>query len=282
LFTNDEEVGLIGAKNLELELNSKYLLNLDSEDENIYIGSAGGVDAIVNYPPSYKKVYGKKGELKIDKLPGGHSGIDIDKDIPNAIIELIKRVKFTIELKGGEKRNSIPASATSIEIFEGDELFEVYDSKYINFLLRLPHGVLEYDFEYKIPSKSINFAIIDGFKTIFSLRANSKEKLDEVKEYLKERAQGYVEFENEYPAWEEEKNEFIDILVDVTKKDPKKVHAGLECAVLKEKYPHIKMASYGPIIKNPHTILEKVSISSVNRVLRNLEKIFERIENEFN
>ncbi|XPV53760.1 MAG: hypothetical protein ACNI3H_01440 [Halarcobacter ebronensis] len=45
LFTSDEEIGLIGANNLEHKLNAKYMLNIDSEEEGeICIGCAGGVD----------------------------------------------------------------------------------------------------------------------------------------------------------------------------------------------------------------------------------------------
>ncbi len=281
LFTNDEEIGLIGAKKLELNIKSKYLLNLDSEDDSILIiGSAGGVDARVIYPKSFKKVYGIKGEIVIDKLPGGHSGIDIDKNIPNAIVELIKRVKNTSYLKGGERRNSIPVRALSTEVFEGNEEIEVYDDKYIHFLKELPHGVIEYDFEYKVPSKSINFALIDGFESVFSLRANSNEKLKEVKEYLISKTKGAkVIFEDEYPAWKPEKNEFIDLILKITNATPYVIHAGLECGVLKNKFSKVKFASYGPKIENPHTIRERVKISSIKKVVENLFKIIERIEN---
>ena len=44
LLTSDEEIGLIGANEVSFALKSKYMLNLDSEDEaEVYIGCAGGV-----------------------------------------------------------------------------------------------------------------------------------------------------------------------------------------------------------------------------------------------
>ncbi len=278
LFTNDEEIGLIGAFNLELNIKSPYLLNLDSEDENIYIGCAGGVDCKIEYLKATKKVYGIKGEIKIDKLPGGHSGVDIDKNIPNAIVELLIRVKNTSFLKGGERRNSIPVSAVSYEVFEGNEEVEVYDDRYIHFLKELPHGVLEFDFKYKIPSKSINFALLDGFEATLSARANSNDKLEEVKEYILSKTKGVkVTFEGEYPAWEAEENEFSQMLKEIIKSEFKVIHAGLECAVLKKKFPNVKMASYGPVIENPHSVRERVKISSVKNVLNNLEQIIRRV-----
>ncbi len=278
LFTNDEEIGLIGAKNLELKINSPYLLNLDSEDESVYIGCAGGFDCKITYPKALKKVYGTKGELVVDKLPGGHSGVDIDKNIPNAIVELLKRVKTTSYLKGGERRNSIPVRAFSCEVFGGSEEIEVYDDKYIEFLRGLPHGVLEFDFKYKIPSKSVNFALLDGFLALLSARANSNEKLEELKEYILSKTKGAsVEFEGEYPAWEADENEFSALLQKITNSTPKIIHAGLECAILKEKFKNVKMASYGPLIEYPHSIRERVKISSISNVIKVIEKLLKEI-----
>ncbi|WP_457560471.1 M20/M25/M40 family metallo-hydrolase [Caminibacter sp.] len=277
LFTNDEEIGLIGAFNLELKIKSKYLLNLDSEDENIYIGSAGGVDVKIRYPESTKTVYGTKGELKVENLPGGHSGVDIDKNIPNAIVELLKRVKNTAYLKGGERSNSIPVNAKSVEIFEGSEEFEVYDDKYLHFLKELPHGVLEFDFKYTVPSKSVNFALIDGFEAVLSCRANSNEKLEEIKNYILSKTKGAkVEFEGEYPAWAPEENTLVKKLQKITGKELKVIHAGLECGILKNKL-NVEVASFGPIIENPHSIRERVNIESVKRVIIWLDELIKEI-----
>ena len=275
LFTNDEEIGLIGAMNLELNLESSYLLNLDSEDdEYIIVGSAGGVDVKVTYPLKKEKIKGVKGKVTIDNLPGGHSGVDIDKNIPNAIIELIKKVNNLAFIKGGERRNSIPVRAEAIEIFDGNDEIEVFDKKYLEFLRKLPHGVLEFDFEFKIPSKSINFALIENENIVFSLRAKDKEKLNELKEYIKEKTAGCkVEFEGEYPAWKAEINEFTKLVEKVTNAKVIAIHAGLECGVLKEKFPHIKIVSYGPKIENPHSVRERVKISSIKKVVENVEKI---------
>jgi len=42
-------------------------------------------------------------------------------------------------------------------------------------------------------------------------------------------------------------------------------HAGLECGLIKEKYPDVDMISFGPNIRNPHSPDEKVQISSVQK-----------------
>lgn len=41
------------------------------------------------------------------------------------------------------------------------------------------------------------------------------------------------------------------------------IHAGLECAILGAAYPEWEMASIGPVIRNPHSPDERVSITSV-------------------
>ncbi|GAX87239.1 dipeptidase D [Lebetimonas natsushimae] len=279
LFTNDEEIGLIGAFNLELKINSPYLLNLDSEDENIYIGCAGGVDAIINYPLKKIKKRGYLADVKIDNLPGGHSGVDIHKNIPNAISELAFDVEEVVEFRGGERRNSIPRSAKAKEFFEsgfGEEV-DVFDDGYIRFLRNLPHGVLEYDFKFNVVSKSINLAIVENEKIILSLRANSNELLEEVKEYLKAKAKIEVEFEGEYPAWRPEITNLAKILQEITHYDFKVIHAGLECAVLKNKFPKVSMASIGPVIENPHSIYEKVNVKSIEKTLNSVETLLQKV-----
>lgn len=279
LFTNDEEIGLVGAFNLDLDIKSPYLLNLDSEDENIYIGCAGGVDAIINYPLSKIKKRGFLADVKIDNLPGGHSGVDIHKNIPNAILELAFDVDEVAEFIGGERRNSIPRAARAKEFFEsgyGKEV-EVFDDGYIKFLRNMPSGVLEYDFKFNVVSKSINLAIVENEKIILSLRANSNEVLEEVKEYLKAKVKMDVKFEGEYPAWKPEITDLAKMLKEIMNNEFKVIHAGLECAVLKNKFPDISMASIGPVIENPHSTRERVNIKSVEKILNTLEVLLQKL-----
>jgi len=113
LFTAEEEVGLLGARGLALKPVTPCLLNLDSEEEGVVtIGCAGGVDIIAT-----RKVVRERKRLHlytytVSGLPGGHSGVDIDKGIPNAISQLFQKLSehqsHIVEVTGGERRNSIP------------------------------------------------------------------------------------------------------------------------------------------------------------------------------
>lgn len=67
-----------------------------------------------------------------------------------------------------------------------------------------------------------------------------------------------VKTDGKYPAWKPDINEFTNIVLDIYKKYNKDasleaIHAGLECAIFKDKFPNIKVASIGPTIKFPHS-----------------------------
>ena len=127
LFTNDEEVGMIGANHLALSIASPLLLNLDSEDINeIVLGCAGGVDIECSIA---LKSFAKPLDSALQSHPyiyhitsrgflGGHSGIDIHHNKENAIVEygffLAQNDVYILSLNAGEKRNSIPVGVDSI------------------------------------------------------------------------------------------------------------------------------------------------------------------------
>ena len=131
LFTIDEESGMTGAMNLQPDfLQSRTLLNLDSEEEGIlYVGSAGGTDTVGRWtlatetaPPGLVAV-----EIRVKGLSGGHSGVEIHKGRANALKLMTRLLRRLDELgarlsslEGGSARNVIPStSAARIWIPEG-------------------------------------------------------------------------------------------------------------------------------------------------------------------
>lgn len=118
LLTVDEEIGLLGAQDLDTsKLQGKCLINLDSEEEGILLtGCAGGVSAISTIPVKYRNAHGFLYEISIHGLTGGHSGAEIDKNRANANVlmgRLLYGLKKTADyevswLDGGKKDNVIP------------------------------------------------------------------------------------------------------------------------------------------------------------------------------
>lgn len=126
LFTRDEETGLTGAEALESGfMTGKYLINLDSEDEGeIFIGCAGGVNTEIEFHYTEQAVPQNYFPMRIivDKLTGGHSGDDINKNRANAN-KLLARILYKvidkydlklISINGGNLHNAIPRHAEAI------------------------------------------------------------------------------------------------------------------------------------------------------------------------
>ena len=118
VFTTDEEVGMIGARALDMSvLTAKQMINLDSETEGLVtISCAGGSDFKVKIPLERVKKQGEKIILEIKGLQGGHSGVEINKGRENADIlggRILNHLKNEFEfdiisVSGGDKANAIP------------------------------------------------------------------------------------------------------------------------------------------------------------------------------
>jgi dipeptidase D len=309
LFTADEEIGLIGANALAFDLKSRYMLNLDSEDEaEVYVGCAGGVDIFAKKSYRTKTTEKKFYKVEISGLPGGHSGVEIDKDIPNAIKLFATWAKGKdleiASLEGGERINSIPVhleavvacsgalnEAEHIEVTPFLEDVRVIDGsdEIITLLEKIPHGVRSYNDALEIPDRSLNLAKIslqEGVcEVAVSARAMDEEGLVSVEQEVRAIFElfGYaVCSEGKYPAWKPQINDFSKLVCRKVEEEFGKcayraIHAGLECAVISSLYPHIKIASIGPNIRSPHSTHEKVEIASVEKTFKVVEKIVDAL-----
>ncbi|MDO4319867.1 MAG: aminoacyl-histidine dipeptidase [Bacteroidales bacterium] len=57
----------------------------------------------------------------------------------------------------------------------------------------------------------------------------------------------------------------------------KAIHAGLECGLFKEKYPHLDMASFGPTLQGVHSPSERMYIPAVERFWGQLTRTLEKV-----
>jgi dipeptidase D len=124
LLTVDEERGLRGAAEVPAGFFSARLgLNLDSEDDTaLTVGCAGMQETLLtlkspraSLPDGWKTL-----EVFIGGLSGGHSGLDIHKNLGNAIRTLARALLASglpvrvASLDGGSKRNAIPREARAV------------------------------------------------------------------------------------------------------------------------------------------------------------------------
>ncbi len=121
VFTVDEEIGLLGATALDAsDLKSKILLNMDSEEDGVFLTScAGGATVKCSFAADLETCVGSVFEIKISGLIGGHSGSDAHLERGNAnvlmgrfLAETYDLVDFKIlDIKGGTVDNAIPTEA---------------------------------------------------------------------------------------------------------------------------------------------------------------------------
>ena len=135
IFTNDEEIGLIGAHKIDLSnMNIQYLINIDHEDFDVIdVGCAGGTQ--LGFEKNCELV-GKSGgkllNIKVDGLIGGHSGMEITKNRGNAnkilaevLYNALSKMQFNlVNINGGTFNNAIPnkSEAQIVVILDIDDM----------------------------------------------------------------------------------------------------------------------------------------------------------------
>ena len=343
LFTVDEETGLTGAAGLSREaLSAQHLLNLDSEDDAVLItGCAGGVNIELRREcaiESRKRILSRMPNavartLHLTGFHGGHSGVDINEPLGNALCCGAAVVQALISglpdgcyvgaMNSGTVHNAIPrdfwahllfadadtcaraeriiaeqlrryaadhklADTLTFELVNKEERFNVRvpaDSAAIMaFLTQLPHGVKSFTDNPAIPQTSSNAALITADhkcdSILLSVRGSHRQEMLQFIDEISALASTHnVAFSRsgEYPAWQpQQKSRLLDKCkqaYEKTRGHPPRVeviHAGLEPAVISKIFPNLDMVSCGPLILNPHSPQERVSISSIAHVYRML------------
>ena len=157
VFTVDEEIGLIGATALDTsDLNGKYLINLDSDDEGVFtVSCAGGIVASCSIPVERQNYNGQLYQIEISGLVGGHSGAEVTKGRANADI-LLGRTLFEMweannirvcQVNGGLKDNAFPTNAVAV-IVSNDDITSIASKCQSDFLN-----------EYNIAEKNIKISV---------------------------------------------------------------------------------------------------------------------------
>lgn len=131
VLTVNEEVGMLGATALDAsDLKGRILLNMDSEEEGIFLaGCAGGATASSRIPVQWAREEGVRYRVSIDSLAGGHSGMEIGSGRANANV-LMGRLLYMLmdeadvwiaSLAGGEKDNAIARFCHAEVAVAGDQ-----------------------------------------------------------------------------------------------------------------------------------------------------------------
>lgn len=308
LWTNNEEVGLLGANHLSHQLKAKKLLNLDHEsDQEVTIGCAGGVDVFVRADYKMKEKTGDVYEVEVYGYKGGHSGVNILQNATNAIKTLASFIAQNkgeiIEFSGGERINSIPKHARALVMFPdspkevphiqfsliGRQKVQISakSTMFLKMINSFAHGLRVYDSHLQIAQTSINLAIAKMQKGQIGIelfaRSNDLSQLEAIQFETLEFFSLFeceVEDQNFYPPWEPRKSAFSEEVLGAMKAsnpnaDYYAIHAGLECGIIGSKQGNLECCSIGPNIDYPHSVDERCEIASVERIAKTVFQIIE-------
>ena len=342
VFTADEEVGMGGAKSLDMSgLNGRRLINIDSENEGVFcVSCAGGVRVNLTIPLEWdaEKPSDFKGfDIKITGLLGGHSGSDIHLQRASAIKlmgRILNRISGETEIRiadisGGSADNAIAAFAQA-EIFVNkdyhleetlNQLKKEFNREYksagesiylsmeearperilttdaseriIKALVLIPYGVNTVSLEMEnLVESSCNPGVVSMDGKEFLIKCAVRSSTDIRKRVQAENIKilaslvgGRTWEQGDYPSWEYNPDsrlmDFVPKLYEkMFGKNAKieSIHAGLECGVFAGKIPGIDMISFGPDLFEVHSVNERLSISSAERMWDFLKEILKNID----
>lgn len=161
----------------------------------------------------------------------------------------------------------------------------------LHVLLALPQGVQAMSMDFPgLVQTSLNLGVIgleeDGLHFTFSVRssiASQKAMLQQRVRSIVEYAGGSVSEKGDYPGWQFVKDSgFRELILaaykDISGKDGivSATHGGLECGLFVQKIPGLDVVSMGPEISNVHSVREKLSAPSVDRLYQLLCEILKR------
>ncbi len=163
--------------------------------------------------------------------------------------------------------------------------FDVFDNELKNnlifALLCAPNGIIEMSASIKgLVETSLNLGILatseEEITMLFTLRSNKKSAHIALENKLNgffEKLPCTIEASGHYPPWEFKENSelqklYIDTYKEITGIEPsvEAIHAGLECGIFYSAIEGLDCISIGPDLFDVHTVNEKMSISSTEKI----------------
>ena len=160
-------------------------------------------------------------------------------------------------------------------------------------LLSVPSGVLAMSAAMPgLVETSTNLASVKFAEDKIVITTSQRSSVERAKEYAKLQVESAfvaagceVVHSDGYPGWAPNPN---STLLECTKRayvklfgsEPKvrAIHAGLECGLFLEKYPHLEMVSFGPTLRGVHSPDERLEIATVDKFWKLLVEVVKTIE----
>lgn len=204
----------------------------------------------------------------------------IDKDMYEETADCINKTAQALK-----REYLVTDPEMQIEINKGREtVCDAYDNdttqSIINALEFIPDGVIRMSNDIEgLVETSLNLGVISSDDTACTATYLIRSSVDSQKEYIIQKVTdiaqligGKCSISGVYPAWEFQRESMLrDIMCDSYKElygsNPKveTMHAGVECGIMAAKIKGLDCVSFGPDIKDIHTVKERLDIQSTMR-----------------
>lgn len=231
---------------------------------------------------------GKEVDLCLSRFTGGNLSNAIPREatclaaVPAAQKETL-RVHLNYILADLEAEYRLTDSHLTIELSSAtapDTLLTKADSdRFIRTLYACPTGVIAMSFALPgLVETSLNLASIKPVDANnWLITTSQRSSVESAKHALSQRLEALftlagmsVKHTEGYPGWKPNPDSALVKLVADTYKDLsgkeaniRAIHAGLECGLFLEKYPHLDMVSFGPTMRGVHSPDERLLIPTV-------------------
>jgi dipeptidase D len=165
-------------------------------------------------------------------------------------------------------------------------------SKLLSLLVILPHGVarMSNDIAGLVETSSnLATASVEGDQLL--IHVSNRSSVESALSGIQERviaigrlAGSETEWVEGYPGWQPDMDSPLLQLVQKVHEETlgfppesKAVHAGLECGIIKQKYPQMDAISFGPQIEFPHSPDERIKINSAGSFFKLLVAVLKEI-----
>lgn len=245
--------------------------------------------------------YSQENKIRLSEINGGNKHNAIPREafavvlIPKSDEKKLKKfvAKYNETVKA-EYVSVEPDLMVSIEKHSAPEkvLDEKTQKHLLNALYAIPHGVIKMSNDIPgLVETSTNLAVVEtkgkSINIVTSQRspvASQNVDITNMVSSVLKLAGAEITYGDGYPGWAPDIHSdilkvFKSTFTKMYGKEPEvtAIHAGLECGIIKEKYPDMDMISFGPTMRDVHSPAEKLQISTVPEFYNQLRTVLKNI-----
>ena len=222
--------------------------------------------------------------------PASKAKIMADAAHTEAIKAYVAELASEIKAEFGKDEPALDISVQAENDVTMDVFTKETTDKTVFLLIATPYGVQGLSRELEgLVETSLNLGVVttkeESVNFNFMVRSSVESKKKEMREMLDAyaaNAGGKAEIFGDYPAWMYKTDSRLrPIMIDSYEKmfgqapAVTTIHAGLECGLFSGKRPDLDCVSFGPNMKDVHSVNEKLEIASVQRMWAYLLAVLE-------